>query len=102
MSVFSFPRSAWERFFGRSASLGFGKPNHRRAVEKTFPRRAWERGKYDSIFICGDDDMVTATGTTSQSLPRDERVYHPLDQLRGIIRRYVVVEGLLSATIFLV
>jgi hypothetical protein len=32
---------------------------------------------------------------------RDERVYHPLDRLRGIIRRYVVIEGLLATLIFL-
>ncbi len=34
-------------------------------------------------------------------VPRDERVYHPLDRLRDIIRRYVVIEGILSALIFL-
>jgi len=31
----------------------------------------------------------------------DPKVLHPLDQLRGTIRKYVVVEGLLSAAIFL-
>jgi len=30
----------------------------------------------------------------------DPQVYHPLDQLRGIIRRYVVIEGALSALLF--
>ena len=32
---------------------------------------------------------------------RDPQVYHPLDQLRGTIRRYVVIEGVLSAALFL-
>jgi hypothetical protein len=31
----------------------------------------------------------------------DERLVHPLDQLRGLIRRYVVIEGILAALIFL-
>lgn len=31
----------------------------------------------------------------------DERIVHPLDQLRGLIRRYVVIEGILAALIFL-
>ena len=31
----------------------------------------------------------------------DPEVLHPLDRLRGTIRRYVVIEGLLSAAIFL-
>jgi hypothetical protein len=31
----------------------------------------------------------------------DPRVYHPLDRLRGIVRRYVVIEGILSAAIFI-
>jgi hypothetical protein len=31
----------------------------------------------------------------------DERIVHPLEQLRGLIRRYVVVEGILAALIFL-
>lgn len=30
----------------------------------------------------------------------DPRVSHPLDRLRGVIRRYVVIEGLLSAALF--
>lgn len=35
-------------------------------------------------------------------VPRpDERIVHPLDQLRGLIRRYVLIEGLLAAFIFL-
>lgn len=45
--------------------------------------------------------MASATRTPSRTSPLDQRVYHPLDQLRGIIRRYVVIEGLLSALIFL-
>ena len=31
---------------------------------------------------------------------RDPQVYHPLDRLRGVIRRYVVIEGILSAILF--
>lgn len=46
--------------------------------------------------------MATVTGTPRSTAPRDPRVYHPLDQLRGIIRRYVVIEGILSVLIFLV
>lgn len=46
--------------------------------------------------------MATVTDTPRSTPPRDPRVYHPLDQLRGIIRRYVVIEGLLSVLIFLV
>src|SRR5262245_26050171 len=45
--------------------------------------------------------MATATRTPVTTASRDEQVYHPLDQLRGIIRRYVVIEGILSALIFL-
>ncbi len=45
--------------------------------------------------------MATATEKTLPPTPRDPRVYHPLDQLRGTIRRYVVIEGILSAFIFL-
>src|SRR5262245_58738946 len=45
--------------------------------------------------------MATATDTPRDTAPRDEQVYHPLDQLRGIIRRYVVIEGVLSTLIFL-
>ena len=39
---------------------------------------------------------------TSRTEARDlaPEVLHPLDQLRGTIRRYVVIEGLLSAAIF--
>jgi hypothetical protein len=37
----------------------------------------------------------------TQHAERDPQVYHPLDRLRGIIRRYVVIEGLLSAVLFL-
>lgn len=40
--------------------------------------------------------------TTDPAAARlDPEVLHPLDRLRGTIRRYVVVEGLLSAAIFL-
>src|SRR5262245_45672418 len=42
--------------------------------------------------------MATAI---DRSATRDERVYHPLDRLRGIIRRYVVIEGVLATLIFL-
>src|SRR5438477_12512593 len=31
---------------------------------------------------------------------RDPQVYHPLDRLRGIIQRYVIIEGVLSAVLF--
>jgi hypothetical protein len=31
---------------------------------------------------------------------RDPQVYHPLDRLRAIVRRYVVIEGILSAILF--
>lgn len=41
--------------------------------------------------------MATVTPSTI-----DPVVTHPLDQLRGTIRRYVVVEGLLTAAIFVV
>ena len=37
----------------------------------------------------------------SRLAERDPQVYHPLDRLRGIIRRYVVIEGALSAVLFL-
>jgi hypothetical protein len=46
-------------------------------------------------------NMATVQGIPHKTAPRDEKVYHPLDQLRGIIRRYVVIEGVLSALIFL-
>ena len=47
-----------------------------------------------------------ATAQESRAKPsrlaeRDPQVYHPLDQLRGIIRRYVVIEGVLSVFLFL-
>jgi hypothetical protein len=45
--------------------------------------------------------MATTTGTPTRPAPRDEKVYHPLDTLKGIIRRYVVIEGVLSVLIFL-
>ncbi|MBM3980100.1 MAG: hypothetical protein FJ304_07410 [Planctomycetes bacterium] len=36
----------------------------------------------------------------SRHAERDPQVYHPLDRLRGIIRKYVVIEGVLSAVLF--
>src|SRR5215218_7272921 len=36
----------------------------------------------------------------SRSAERDPQVYHPLDRLRGVIRKYVVIEGLLTALLF--
>ena len=45
--------------------------------------------------------MATATRTPERPASSDAKVYHPLDRLRGIIRRYVVIEGVLSAFIFL-
>ncbi|MFO0799881.1 MAG: hypothetical protein U0804_20620 [Gemmataceae bacterium] len=42
---------------------------------------------------------MPTTPTTAARL--DPEVLHPLDRLRGTIRRYVVIEGLLSAAIFL-
>lgn len=45
--------------------------------------------------------MATVTETRTKNQADDPQVYHPLDRLRGIIRRYVVIEGLLSAVIFL-
>ncbi|MBA4189633.1 MAG: hypothetical protein C0467_16735 [Planctomycetaceae bacterium] len=46
--------------------------------------------------------MATATGTPAQAVPRDERIYHPLEQLRGTIRKYVLIEGVLSLLLFVV
>ena len=47
--------------------------------------------------------MGTATKSTiTKFTPDDPQVYHPLDRLRGIIQRYVVIEGILSTLIFLV
>ncbi len=45
--------------------------------------------------------MATATAPQTKPTAIDPRVSHPLDQLRGIIRRYVVIEGLLLAVLFL-
>ena len=47
--------------------------------------------------------MATATMPTRQPEPEtlDPRVSHPLDRMRGLIRTYVVVEGVLSAALFL-
>ena len=45
--------------------------------------------------------MATPTTTPRTApAPRDEQVYHPLDRVRGIIRRYVLVEGVLSVALF--
>ncbi len=46
--------------------------------------------------------MATAISTTAKTPRDDERIYHPLQQLRGIIRRYVLIEGVLSVLLFLV
>ena len=45
--------------------------------------------------------MASAIKIPDRRATRDEKVYHPLDRLRGIIRRYVVIEGVLSTFIFL-
>ncbi|MCE9568127.1 MAG: hypothetical protein K8U57_39495 [Planctomycetes bacterium] len=45
--------------------------------------------------------MATATANT-RTTPRDERIYHPLEQLRGTIRKYVMIEGVLSVFLFFV
>ncbi|HJZ53949.1 MAG TPA: hypothetical protein VKE74_03280, partial [Gemmataceae bacterium] len=45
--------------------------------------------------------MATATSRKARSESLDPRVSHPLDRLRGIVRRYVVIEGALSAALFL-
>src|SRR5438309_333028 len=45
--------------------------------------------------------MATVTTRPATAARIDPRVSHPLDRLRGTIRRYVVIEGLLSAAIFL-
>ena len=44
--------------------------------------------------------MATAPTRTSRPTHLDPTVTHPLDRLRGTIRRYVVIEGLLAAAIF--
>jgi hypothetical protein len=46
------------------------------------------------------DDMATATGKPTLPTAISGDITHPLDQLRGTIRRYVVIEGLLSAGLF--
>ncbi len=43
---------------------------------------------------------VQTPRTTNRLAERDPQVYHPLDRLRGIVRRYVVIEGVLSAVLF--
>lgn len=37
---------------------------------------------------------------TNRLAERDPQVYHPLDRLRGIIRRYVLIEGALTVALF--
>jgi hypothetical protein len=44
--------------------------------------------------------MATATDRPTLPTAISGEIIHPLDQLRGTIRRYVVVEGLLSAGLF--
>ncbi len=46
--------------------------------------------------------MATMTEQMTKFAAADPQVYHPLDRLRGIIHKYVVIEGILSAVIFLV
>jgi hypothetical protein len=46
------------------------------------------------------DDMATATDKPALPTAISGEITHPLDQLRGTIRRYVVIEGLLSAGLF--
>ncbi len=45
--------------------------------------------------------MATLVPSPAISGQPDERLVHPLDQLRGLIRRYVVIEGILTGLIFL-
>jgi hypothetical protein len=42
------------------------------------------------------------TTTTTEYAPVDPKIAHPLGRLRGIIRRYVTIEGLLSIALFVV
>lgn len=44
--------------------------------------------------------MATVTRPEPRPTNLDPRVSHPLDQLRGVIRRYVVIEAVLSAVLF--
>jgi hypothetical protein len=46
--------------------------------------------------------MSTVIEKDTKHAANDPRVYHPLDRLRGIIRKYVVIEGILSVVIFMV
>ncbi|MBA4067703.1 MAG: hypothetical protein C0501_29160 [Isosphaera sp.] len=46
--------------------------------------------------------MSTVPRPARPAAPRDEKVYHPLDRVRGTIRRYVLIEGVLSVLLFLV
>jgi hypothetical protein len=46
--------------------------------------------------------MATVTEPSAKPASSDPQVYHPLDRLRGIIRRYVVIEGVLLAALFVV
>src|SRR5207245_646192 len=59
-----------------------------------------DAGRRAKMFIPGKDDMASATSSTERPDRIDPRVTHPLDHLRWVIRRYVVVEGLLSAGLF--
>lgn len=46
-----------------------------------------------------------STGTTSpptSTVPPDDRIAHPLERLRGTIRRYVLIDGLLTAGLFVI
>ena len=45
--------------------------------------------------------MTTATTPAPRSAPDDSPIYHPLDRLRGTIRKFVIVDGLLTAALFL-
>jgi hypothetical protein len=44
--------------------------------------------------------MATAERPTTRTSEADAQVYHPLDRLRGIIRRYIVIEGAISVCLF--
>lgn len=46
--------------------------------------------------------MATATDAPKPATPRDAQIHGPLEQLRGTIRRYVLIEGVLSVLLFLV
>ena len=44
--------------------------------------------------------MATVTVRPTVPPDLDPKVYHPLDRLRGTVRRYVIIEGLLAAAVF--